>query len=79
MAEDGIEEMTADELRGIARKLETYQHIYPGDKEGRAMAIRCREVALLLERTTEHINKQERDRKSRLGPDERLPRADHSE
>ena len=45
-------DMTADELRGIARKLETYQRIYEGDKEAREMAIRCREVALLLDRPT---------------------------
>lgn len=44
-----IEDMTADELRHIARKLKTYAGIYTGDKEARSMAVRCEEIAGLLE------------------------------
>lgn len=49
MTERQVEDMTADELRGIARKLTTYARIYTGDKEARKMALRCSEVADLLD------------------------------
>jgi hypothetical protein len=39
------EDMTAEELRQIARKLTTYADIYTGDKEARRMAERCSEAA----------------------------------
>jgi hypothetical protein len=42
-------DMTADELRGIARKLRTYAYIYTGDKEAMKMAARCDEMAALLD------------------------------
>jgi hypothetical protein len=44
-----IEDMTAEELRQIARKLTTYADIYTGDKEARRMAERCLEIANLLD------------------------------
>ena len=42
-------EMTADELRAIARELNAYVELHPGKREARSLAIRCGEIAALLE------------------------------
>lgn len=57
-----IRDMTAEELRHIARKLRTYVAIYTGDKEARRMAKRCDEIADLLDAVTA---KSENDRSAR--------------
>lgn len=44
-----IDDMTAEEMRHIARKLTTYADIYTGDKEARSMARRCADVADVLD------------------------------
>ena len=41
-------EMTADELRAIARELNAYVKLHPGKHEARSLAIRCGEFAALL-------------------------------
>jgi hypothetical protein len=41
-------EMTADELRAIARELNAYVELHPGKREARSLAIRCGEIAALL-------------------------------
>ena len=41
-------EMTADELRAIARELNADVKLHPGKHEARSLAIRCGEFAALL-------------------------------
>ena len=41
-------EMTADELRAIARELNAYVELHPGKREARSLGIRCGEIAALL-------------------------------
>ena len=41
-------EMTADELRAIARELNAYVELHPGKREARSLGIRCGEIAELL-------------------------------
>jgi len=47
-SEHSISEMTADELRAIARELNAYVELHPGKFEARSLAIRCGEIAALL-------------------------------
>jgi hypothetical protein len=49
MSEQSITEMTADELRAISRKLSTYVELHPGESDARSLAIRCGEIAAVLE------------------------------
>jgi hypothetical protein len=49
MSEYSVPEMTADELRAISRKLSNYVDLLPGDGDARSLAIRCDEIAALLE------------------------------
>ena len=49
MSEHSIPEMTADELRAISRKLSNYVELHPGESDARSLAIRCGEIAALLE------------------------------
>ena len=47
-SEHSMPEMTADELRAIARELNAYVKLHPGKHEARSLAIRCGEFAALL-------------------------------
>jgi hypothetical protein len=47
-SEHSMPEMTAEELRAIARELNAYVKLYPGKHEARSLAIRCGEFAELL-------------------------------
>jgi hypothetical protein len=49
MYEHSIPEMTADELRAIARELSAYVELRPGGRDARSLAIRCGKIAALLE------------------------------
>ena len=49
MSERQIPEMTADELRAISRKLTNYVDLRPSESDARSLAIRCGEIAALLE------------------------------
>ena len=49
MSEQFISEMTAEELRAISRKLNTYVELRPHDRDARSLAMRCKEIAALLE------------------------------
>jgi hypothetical protein len=49
MSEHSIPEMTAGELRAISRKLSDYVELHPGQSDARSLAIRCGEIAALLE------------------------------
>ena len=49
MSEQLISEMTAEELRAISRKLNTYVELRPHDRDARSLALRCKEIAALLE------------------------------
>ena len=40
---------TADELRAIYRELSTYVELHPGKSDARSLAMRCAEIAALLE------------------------------
>jgi hypothetical protein len=54
MSEQLIPEMTADELRAISRKLSAYVELHPGDSDARSLAIRCGEIAALLEAPSDY-------------------------
>ena len=47
MSEQLISEMTAEEA--ISRKLNTYVELRPHDRDARSLAMRCKEIAALLE------------------------------
>jgi hypothetical protein len=49
MSEQSIPEITAEELRAISRKLNTYVELHPDERDARSLAIRCGEIAALLE------------------------------
>jgi hypothetical protein len=49
MSEHSIPEMTAGELRAISRKLTDYVALHPRESDARSLAIRCGEIAALLE------------------------------
>jgi hypothetical protein len=49
MSEHSIPEMTAVELRAISRKLSDYVELHPNESDARSLAIRCGEIAALLE------------------------------
>jgi hypothetical protein len=49
MSEQSVPEMTADELRAISRKLSTYVEVHPDERDARSLAIRCAEIAAMLE------------------------------
>ena len=49
MSEHSIPEMTAGELRAISRELSDYVELHPGESDARSLAIRCGEIAALLE------------------------------
>jgi hypothetical protein len=49
MSEQSIPEITAEELRAISRKLSTYVELHPDERDARSLAIRCGEIAALLE------------------------------
>jgi hypothetical protein len=42
-------QMTADELRAISRKLIRYVELHPDERNARSLAIRCGEIAAMLE------------------------------
>jgi hypothetical protein len=49
MSEHSTPEMTAEELRAIARELSAYVELHPDESEARSLAVRCAEIAVLLE------------------------------
>jgi hypothetical protein len=53
--------MTAEELRAISLKLSTYVELHPDDKDARAMAPRCGEIAALLEASSAYQRLRPRD------------------
>jgi hypothetical protein len=53
--------MRADELRAISLKLSTYVELHPDDKDARAMAHRCGEIAALLEASSAYQRLRARD------------------
>jgi hypothetical protein len=53
--------MRADELRAISRKLSTYVELHPDDKDARAIAHRCGEIAALLEASSAYQRLRARD------------------
>ena len=56
MSERQIPEMTADELRAISRKLTNYVDLRPSESDARSLAIRCGEIAALLEAQSAHFS-----------------------
>jgi hypothetical protein len=75
MSEHSIPEMTAGELRAISRKLTDYVALHPRESDARSLAIRCGEIAALLEassayealRATEQGSEGIEDRVLRIG------------
>ena len=49
MSEHSTPEMTAEELRAIARELSAYVELHSDESEARSLAVRCAEIAVLLE------------------------------
>jgi hypothetical protein len=54
MSEQLIPEITAEELRVISRKLSTYVELHPDEREARSLAIRCGQIAALLDAPSAH-------------------------
>jgi hypothetical protein len=54
MSDHSIPEMTAGELRAISRKLTDYVALRPGESDARSLAMRCGEIAALLEASSAH-------------------------
>jgi hypothetical protein len=54
MSDHSIPEMTAGELRAISRKLTAYAALRPGESDARSLAMRCGEIAALLEVSSAH-------------------------
>jgi hypothetical protein len=54
MSEQLIPEITAEELRALSRKLSTYVELHPDEREARSLAIRCGQIAALLEAPSAH-------------------------
>jgi hypothetical protein len=54
MRDHSIPEMTAGELRAISRKLTDYVALRPGESDARSLAMRCGEIAALLEVSSAH-------------------------
>jgi hypothetical protein len=49
MDEQLVPEISADELRAISLKLGTYVELHPDERDARSLAIRCAEIAAMLE------------------------------
>ena len=49
MSEHSTPEMTAEDLRAIARELSAYVELLPDESEARSLAVRCAEIAVMLE------------------------------
>ena len=49
MSEQSVPEMTAEELRTISRKLSAYVEVHPNERDAQSLAIRCADIAAMLE------------------------------
>jgi hypothetical protein len=49
VSEQVIPEITAEELRAFSRKLSIYADLHPNERDAQSLAIRCGEIAALLE------------------------------
>ena len=59
MSEHSIPEMTADELRAISRNLRNYAELHAGESDARSLAMRCGEIAAVLEAPSDQLRATE--------------------